>query len=130
MQCPQSGDVTGSARHEWLLSLLGLCRFEIIFFFSALSQMFVDQAYWQSAIAARATSAVKVGPSPFYSKIEAQLCILTSCPLLWSNSVSYYKHMFHPHSCWCKNDQHSCVNVSVVSSASACCLLSDSVVAS
>lgn len=36
------------------------CRFEIIFFFSALSQMLVDQSYWQSAIAARASCAVKV----------------------------------------------------------------------
>lgn len=38
------------------------CRFSIIFFFSALSQMLVDQAYWQSAIAAKATCAVKVCP--------------------------------------------------------------------
>ncbi|KAK9904775.1 hypothetical protein WJX75_002276 [Coccomyxa subellipsoidea] len=38
---------------------LGGFEFEIIFFFSALSQMLVDQSYWQSAIAARATSAVK-----------------------------------------------------------------------
>ncbi|BDA49838.1 Urea-proton symporter DUR3 [Coccomyxa sp. Obi] len=38
---------------------LGGFEFSIIFFFSALSQMLVDQAYWQSAIAAKATCAVK-----------------------------------------------------------------------
>ena len=44
------------------LSCCCCCRFEIIFFFSALSQMLVDQSYWQSAIAARASCAVKVRP--------------------------------------------------------------------
>ncbi len=42
---------------------VGGLQFEIIFFFSAVAQMVVDQSYWQSAIAAKPTAAVKV-PAP------------------------------------------------------------------
>ena len=38
-------------------------RFEFIIFFSGCAQMTVDQAYWQSAIAGKASSAAKVGAS-------------------------------------------------------------------
>ena len=38
----------------------GGLQFEVIFFFSALSQMFVDQGFWQSAIAADGVESVKV----------------------------------------------------------------------
>ena len=54
---PVAGNQDGSYLTMW--SVGGL-QFEIIFFFSALSQMLVDQAYWQSAIAAKPTAAVKV----------------------------------------------------------------------
>ena len=55
------GNQNGSYLTMW--SSGGL-QFEVIFFFSALSQMLVDQSYWQSAIAAKPTAAVKVGARP------------------------------------------------------------------
>eukprot|EP00891_Asterochloris_glomerata_P002745 jgi/Astpho2/2745/Aster-00924 len=53
---PVTGNQGGSYKTMW--SDGGL-QFEVIFFTSALSQMLVDQSYWQSAIAAKATQAVK-----------------------------------------------------------------------
>ena len=55
---PVAGNQDGSYLTMW--SSGGL-QFEVIFFFSALSQMLVDQSYWQSAIAAKPTAAVKAG---------------------------------------------------------------------
>ena len=57
---PVAGNQDGSYLTMW--SVGGL-QFEIIFFFSAVAQMVVDQSYWQSAIAAKPTAAVKV-PAP------------------------------------------------------------------
>ena len=54
---PVAGNQEGSYLTMW--SSGGL-QFEVIFFFSAISQMLVDQSYWQSAIAAKPTAAVKV----------------------------------------------------------------------
>ncbi|KAK9840778.1 hypothetical protein WJX81_004136 [Elliptochloris bilobata] len=56
LYAPVSGNQDGSYLTMW--SSGGL-QFEVIFFFSALSQMLVDQSYWQSAIAAKPTAAVK-----------------------------------------------------------------------
>ena len=58
---PVAGNQDGSYLTMW--SSGGL-QFEVIFFFSALSQMLVDQSYWQSAIAAKPTAAVKVNAHP------------------------------------------------------------------
>jgi len=62
-----------------------LRRFEIIFFFSALSQMLVDQSYWQSAIAAKASCAVKVRRTVFES-----LCIELQARALSMSRVQIY----------------------------------------
>lgn len=54
---PVAGNQGGSYLTMW--SSGGL-QFEVIFFFSALAQMLVDQSYWQSAVAAKPSAAVKV----------------------------------------------------------------------
>ncbi len=64
---PVAGNQDGSYLTMW--SVGGL-QFEIIFFFSAVAQMVVDQSYWQSAIAAKPTAAVKV-PAPAFQPLRA-----------------------------------------------------------
>ena len=55
-------------------------QFMFIFFLSGLSQMLVDQSFWQSAIAAKPTAAARVGAPD--APLQALTCMLTACTLL------------------------------------------------
>ena len=55
-------------------------QFMFIFFLSGLSQMLVDQSFWQSAIAAKPTAAARVRAPMLLHKLAHDM--LTGCALL------------------------------------------------